>query len=157
MSQGRRHVQTYLGLAEYGRLQREAAARGATISKCAADCLREYFALRAELATALETAGEPGDPHHGTIIHSILARSEERLVATRDARAAELREELRSVKAMVDYLAFVYFCHTPQVPVEQREAALASGTRRHAHYRKAVAAVLAQPDPSVAGTDSVKE
>src|SRR5207237_4324881 len=69
MTQGRRHVQTYIGVTDYGRLQGEAAARNATISKCAADCLREYFALRAELATALETAGEPGDPHHGAIIH----------------------------------------------------------------------------------------
>src|SRR5439155_12573092 len=46
MSQGRRHVQTYIGVTDYARLQREAAARGATISKCAADCLREYFPLR---------------------------------------------------------------------------------------------------------------
>ena len=49
MSQPRRHVQTYLGVTDYGRLRREAAARGATISKCAAECLREYFSLRTEL------------------------------------------------------------------------------------------------------------
>lgn len=157
MSQGRRHVQTYIGVTDYGRLHREAAARGATISKCAADCLREYFALRAELATALETAGEPGDPHHGAIIHSLLARSEERLVATFDRRSTEILRELRRVNNMLDRLVQLYLAHTPEVPPELRDSAMASANRRYANYRRAVTEALAQPDPSTAGSDSVRE
>src|SRR5712691_12379714 len=104
MAQSRRHVQAYLGSAEYWRLQREAAARGATISKCTADCLREYFTLRAELATAIETPSQPGEPHHGAIIHSLLAQSEERLVATLDRRTTEVLGELQLIESMLDRL-----------------------------------------------------
>ena len=157
MTQGRRHVQTYIGLIDYGRLQRDAPARNAMISKCAADCLREYFALRAELATALETAGEPGDPHHGAIIHSLLARSEERLVATFDRRSTEILRELRRVSRMLDRLVQLYLVHTPEVPPELRDGAIASANRRYENYRRAMTEALAQPEPSTAGSDSVRE
>ena len=146
MSQTRRHVQTYIGSAEYWRLQREATARGATISKCTADCLREYFALRTELATAIETPGEPGEPHQGAIIHSLLARSEERLVATLDRRTAELLGELRCVRSMLDRLALMYLIHTPEVPQELRDGAIASANRRYANYQRAVTERLASDD-----------
>ncbi len=151
MSQGRRHVQTYLGLTDYGRLQREAAARAATISKCAADCLREYFALRAELTTALEMPGEPGDPHHGTIIHSLLARSEERLVATVDHRSTQILRELRRVGSMLDRLVQLYLTHTPEVPPEIRDDAIASANRRYASYQRAVSDRVAEADRAEAG------
>lgn len=144
MPQGRRHVQAYLGSAEYWRLQREAAARGATISKCTADCLREYFALRAELATAIETPGQPGEPHQGGAIHSLLARSEERLVATLDRRTTEVIGELRVVQNMLDRLVQVYLVHTPEVPQDLRAGAVASATRRYAKYRQAVNDLLAK-------------
>ena len=144
MPQSRRHVQTYIAAAEYWRLQREAAARRATISKCTADCLREYFALRTELAAAIETPGEPGEPHQGVIIHSLLARSEERLVATLDRRTAELLGELRRVQSMLDRLVLMYLLHTPEVPQELRAGAIASANRRYANYRQAVSERLAK-------------
>ncbi len=138
MPQGRRHVQAYLGAAEYWRLQREATARGATISKCTADCLREYFALRAELATAIETPGQAGEPHHGAIIHSLLAQSEERLVATLDRRTTEVLGELQLIESMLDRLVQLYLAHTPEVPRELHAGAIASANRRYANYRQAV-------------------
>ena len=131
-------METALRQAEYWRLQREAAARGATISKCTADCLREYFALRTELATAIETPGQPGEPHHGAIIHSLLARSEERLVATLGRRTAELLGELRRAPSMLDRLVLMYLIHTPEVPQELRAGAIASANRRYANYQRAV-------------------
>jgi len=138
MAQTRRHVQTYIGVTEYWRLQREAAARGATISKCTADCLREYFALRTELATAIETPGEPGEPHQGAIIHSLLARSEERLVATLDRRTTEVLGELPRLRSMLDRLVLMYLIHTPEIPQELRDGAIASANRRYANYQRAV-------------------
>ena len=146
MSQGRRHVQTYIGVTDYARLQREAAARGATISKCAADCLREYFALRTELATALETPGEPGAPHQGVVIHSLLARSEERLVATLDRRSTEILRELRLVSSMLDRLVQLYLAHTPEVPPELCDGAIASANRRYASYQRAVTERVVEAD-----------
>src|SRR2546425_11003955 len=134
MSQGRRHVQTYIGVTDYGRLHREAAARRSTISKCTADCLREYFALRAELATAIETPGLPGDPHDGAIIHSLLARSEERIVATIDRRTTEILGELRCEKAMLERLVQLYLYHTPGMPHERPGAAGGAARQRDTKY-----------------------
>jgi len=146
MAQTRRHVQTYIGVAEYWRLQREAAARGSTISKCAADCLREYFALRAELATAIETPGEPGEPHQGPVIHSLLARSEERLVATLDRRTTEVLGGLRRVNSLLDRLVLMYLIHTPEVPPQLHAGAIASANRRYANFRQAVSDMVAEGD-----------
>lgn len=97
-------------------------ARRSTISKCIADCLGEYFALRTELATAIETPGQAGEPHQGAIIHSLLARSEERVVATLDRRTAEVLGDLQRVQTMLDRLVLTYLAHTPEVPGDLRES-----------------------------------
>ena len=138
MPHGRRHVQAYLAAPDHWRLRREAAARGATISKCVADCLHEYFALCAELATAVDAPGQPGEPHRAGIIHSLLARSEERLVATLDQRTRELLGEVRLVQTMLDRLAVSFFVHTPEVAPELRDGALVSANRRYGLWRRAV-------------------
>ena len=51
----RGEVHAYLVPEDYRRLRLEALARGVSLSRCAADCLGEYFALRREMATAIET------------------------------------------------------------------------------------------------------
>ena len=129
------HIQ--LGSAEYRQLQLEAAGRGATLAGCAGDCLREYFALRAEMASAVTAPGRPGERHTG-LIHSILARTEERLVATLDARAAELSDGQQRLESMLDRLVQLYLVHTPEVAPEHRAGAVASATRRYGNYRRAV-------------------
>ncbi len=139
---GRRHVQTYVGPDTYARLRREAAARHATISKCTADCLDEYFALRTELATAIEAPGQPGEPHHGTIIHALLARSEERVVATLDRQATEILGELRRVQVMVDRQVMLYLLHTPEIPPDLRGEAVADAQRRYTNYGQQVSRLL---------------
>jgi hypothetical protein len=138
MAHTRRHAQTYLGSAEYLRLQREATTRRSTISKCMADCLREYFALRTELATAIEMPGKPGDQHEGSVIHTLLARSEERLVATFDRGTVEILGELRRLTSMLDRLVMMYLIHTPEVSGELLDGAIASARRRYTNYEQAV-------------------
>ena len=130
-------VRVQLGLAEYRQLQLEAAGRGATLGGCAGECLREYFALRAEMASAVAAPGRPGERHTG-LIHSILARTEERLVTTLDARAAELGDGQRRLESMLDRLVQLYLVHTPEVAPEHRAGAVASATRRYGNYRRAV-------------------
>jgi hypothetical protein len=154
MTQGRRHVQAYIGTAEHGRLQREAAARGVTISKCVADCLAEYFALRAELATAIEAPGGPGDAHNATIIHSLLARSEERLVATLDRRATDALSELRRLRHMLDRFVMAYFIQARDLPSVLREKAAADAQRRYTNYVAAVNERLASDDPESAAQNT---
>ena len=135
-------LQIQLGSAEYRQLQLEAAGRGATLAGCAGDCLREYFALRAEMASAVAAPGRPGERHTG-LIHSILARTEERLVTTLDARAAELGDGQRRLESMLDRLVQLYLVHTPEVAPEQRAGAVASATRRYGNYRRAVGELAA--------------
>jgi hypothetical protein len=138
----RRTIYGKLEMPDFRHLKQEAAARGVTVTACVADCLREYFALRQEMATAVTTAGEPGARHTG-LIHSLLARSEERLAATIDARAGELLDELRMVAGMVDRLVQLYLLHTPEVARELHAGAMASANRRYVNYREAVNDFLA--------------
>ncbi len=142
MSRLRRTVYGKLELPDFRQLKQEAAARGVTLTACVADCLREYFALRQEMATAVTTAGEPGGRHTG-LIHSLLARSEERLAATIDARAGELLDESRMVASMLDRFVQLYLLHTPEVARELHSGAMASANRRYANYREAVSDFLA--------------
>ena len=109
------------------------------------DCLREYFALRIEMASAVTAPGKPGERHTG-LIHSILARTEQRLVATLDARTAELGHELRRLEIMLYRLVLVYLLHTPEVPRELQADALTSANRRYANYRRFVDEELGKDD-----------
>src|SRR5262245_922619 len=150
-----RPLRTHLTAEDHQHLEREAAARGVTVSQCMRDCLHEYFAFRAELATALDTPREATNKPTG-LIHSLLAHTEGRLSAALDAQAGAMargRAEVRVVQAMLDRLAFLYLTHTPEVPLAQREAAMAAGTRRHAAWRRAVAR-LAGEDGSFPGASA---
>lgn len=138
----RRSIYTRLEPADYRHLRHEAGARGVTVAACVADCLREYFALRSEMATALAGPGQPGARHTG-MIHSLLARSEERLAATLEARAEEILDELRLATSMLDRLAQLYLLHTPEVARELHAGAVASANRRYASYRQAVSDLIA--------------
>ena len=134
----RNPIQTYVGPTERRHLKQEAAARGISISKCVADCLREYFTLKAEMASAVTSPGELGDPHPGGVIHTLLARTEERLAATLDRQVDELLDQSRLLENMIDRLAMFYLVHTPEVAGELHESAFASANRRYANYRRAV-------------------
>src|SRR5438034_1107370 len=121
MAHLRREVHSYLTPSDYRRLEQEAAARGASVSKCVADCLGEYFALRVEMASVVAAPGQLGEPHQG-LIHSLLARTEERLAATLKAhgeRTAALEDAVQAVRAMIDRLVLLYFVHTPEVEEHQ--------------------------------------
>ncbi len=136
----RHEIHSYVPLPDYQRLQQEAAARGASLSTCVADCLREYLALKAELAGVVEAPGALGEPHQG-LLHTLLARTEERLAATLDAhaeRTAGLQATLRVLERMLDRLTLLYLTHTPEIPPEHRDEAVATAKRRYLKWRQAV-------------------
>ena len=136
----RHAIYSYLPLADYQRLQQEAAVRGASLSRCVAECLREYLALRAELAGVAATPGALGEPHQG-LLHTLLARTEERLAATLDAhaeRSATFEARIRVLERMLDRLTLLYLTHTPEIPPERREEAVATARRRYLKWRQAV-------------------
>src|SRR5947207_12886585 len=134
----RDRVQAYFERQEKERLQREAAARGVSVSQSATDCLREYFAGREEMAAAVDSPGQAGEAHRGGPIQSLLARTESRLAATLDARVRELVGELVLLQSMIDRQAVSYFLHAPEVAPELQAGALASATRRYRNWRRAV-------------------
>ena len=134
----RDHIQAYVQRPEKQRLQREAAARGISVSQCVIDCLREYFAWREEMAAAIDNPGRLGDQHQGGPIHVLLARTESRLAATLDARFRDLIGELHVLQSMVDRQAVSYFLHTPEVPAELQATAVASANRRYRNWRRTV-------------------
>jgi len=138
----RDHLQAYVERSEKQRLQREAAARGISVSQCVTDCLREYFAWREEMAAAIDSPGQPGDAHRRGPIQALLARTESRLAATIDARARELAGELILLQSMIDRQTVSYFVHTQEVAPEFQATALASATRRYRNWRRAVERVV---------------
>ena len=159
----RGEVHAYLPPEHHRRLKLEAAARQVSLSQCVADCLGEYFALRQEMATALETPDQTGDLSR-RVIHVLLAETEQRLVATFERYVDDLaavRGGVDALLAMSDRAEFLALCQTPEVPPAAQDRALASGQRRFAHWRQTVARMLlasGRPvpwplaDPKPAGT-----
>ena len=145
MSTLRRLIHGRVDPADHRSLQQEAAARGVSMTACVGDCLREYFALRVEMASVVDAAGKPGERHTG-LIHSILARTEERIAATIDARAEDLGDELRRIEVLLELFVQLYLGHTPEVPQERRAAAYAAIGRRWANYQAAAAERLSKSD-----------
>ena len=151
----RGEVHAYLAAEDYRRLRLEALARGVSLSRCAADCLAEYFALRREMATALEaeTPEQLGTLAPSRVIHVLLAQTEQRLVATLDRYSEELgevRTQVAAVLAMLDWAHFTYLCHSPEMPSEARDQAFGRGQQRLTTWRRAVASMLksiGQPVP----------
>jgi hypothetical protein len=139
----RGEVHAYLAPEDYRRLRLEALARGVSLSRCAGDCLAEYFALRQEMATAFEMPpDQAGTLTPPRVIHVLLAQTEQRLVATLERYGEDLtaaRAELAAVLAMLDRSQFTYLCYTPEVSPDTRDRAYASGQHRFAAWRRAVA------------------
>jgi hypothetical protein len=148
----RGEVHAYLAPEDYRRLRLEALARGVSLSRCAGDCLAEYFPLRQEMATAFETLEQAGPLTPPRVIHVLLAQTEQRLVATLERHGEDLaavRAELDAVLVMLDRSAFTYLCCTPEVPPAAHTRALMNGERRLAHWRRAVTRMLTASGRSV--------
>lgn len=86
------------------------------MTRCVGDVAREYFALRKETISVINSSGVPGDGHPG-LVHSLVARMEERLDVKGDARADELSEGQRRIECMLDQFVFVYLLHTRRWPL----------------------------------------
>ena len=128
--------------ADHQRLKSEAAARRISMSRCVGDVVREYFALRQEMLSVIESPDESGAGHPG-LVHSLVSRMEERLGTRADARADELSGGQRRLEAMLDRLVMLYLLHTPEVAPQLHAGATASANRRYGGYCRAVGDLLA--------------
>lgn len=145
----RYELRAYVTPEEYQKLQKEMSSRGrdASMSKTVRDCLMEYLGIREELATAITEPGKPGDEHTGKVIHTLLARTEERLAATierQEERISELHDQMMVMTAMMDRLYVGVMQHLPEMPAELAEGAVASANRRHRKWLDAVEKLLAK-------------
>src|SRR5437660_12562294 len=109
----RDHVQAYVERPEKQRLQREAAARGISVSQCVTDCLREYFPWREAMTAVIDAPGQPGEAHRRRPIQGLLARTKARLAATPDARLPELVGPLVLPPSLIARQLASYFLHRP--------------------------------------------
>jgi hypothetical protein len=111
--------------------------RGISLTTCVGDIIREYFALRQEMLSVIRGPHAPADAHVG-LVHSLVARMEERLAVMLATRDEELRTDQRRIEAMMDLLVQLYLAHTPEVPEERRPAAIAAANRRYRNWRGAL-------------------
>jgi hypothetical protein len=143
-----RQVTIRVSPGEFQRLQREASAQNVTLSSYARYALRDYMELKRELAETLAPEPEKSNGNGSLaprIIHTLLARTEERIAATIDGQAARistLRDDIRTLAAMLDRAYLSYLAHTPEVAGEFRNAALASAHRRHEAWLRTVEGFL---------------
>src|SRR2546421_9800577 len=146
MSTLRRVVHGRVDPADHRLLKHEADTRGISQTKCVGDIIREYFALRKEMLSVINSPEAPGEAHVG-LVHSLVARMEGRLAVLLINRDDELVEGQRRLEWTVDRLALMYLIHTPEVPEELRDGAFATATRRYSNYLSAVDRKLGQRDP----------
>ena len=133
-------LRAYVKPDEYQRMERESHARGLSLSRTVRVCLLEYMKIKEELASSMSMAGELGDDHTGKIIHTLLARTEERIASTvqkLDDRMSEMFDQMVIMTAMIDRMYLGFMQHLPELPAEVGEAAIASSRRRHEKWIKA--------------------
>lgn len=139
---GQYQIASYLDFEDYQRLKTEVGirGRGMTLSKTVRDCLREYFDLREEMATAISSSESDKD-FKGKIIHSLLARTEERIAATIERQTLtnnQIHEQTLIVTAMLDRLYLGLMQHLPEVSSDKKTEAVSSANRRYKNWQEAV-------------------
>ena len=153
MSTLRRLVHGRVDPADHRLLKHEADTRGISQTKCVGDIIREYFALRKEMLSVINSPEAPGEAHVG-LVHSLVARMEGPLAVLLTARDDEVIERQRRIEWMIDRLAVMYLVHTPEIPKELRDGASATARRRYTNYRQAVDDRVASEKPGVVKGDS---
>ena len=130
------------------RLVREARTSAKSQSSILRNALDEHWALQDELGAPI---GEIGDGKAGRLIHTLLAETEERIAGSYDVslrrlhrRVDALFRRIELLSVMVSQAYFVYLSHTPAIPDELRDSAIASAKRRYARWEDSIVYALAR-------------
>lgn len=116
-------------------------ARRATRAKIIRDGLSEYFLLREEMANAVESPGELGEKHTGNVIHTLLARTEERLkliVDHLEKKVVENDAQLKTLVIMVDRFYLELMHYLPKLPTELANHAMATAKARYERWQEEI-------------------
>jgi hypothetical protein len=139
-ARARHEIRSYAGAELYGRLLREAAARGMTLSECVRRELEELYTLRDELGDALRIAGEDRAPARG-LLDAALRGLEARLAGDLGAqveRVDRLAQALSRLEVMIDCFYLGVMLHLEDVPEQLRPARLQRAADRHRAWREMV-------------------
>ncbi len=130
------------------RLVREARTSSKTQSSILRNALDEHWALQDELAAPI---GEVGDGKAGRLIHTLLAETEERIAGSYDVSLRRIHRRLDALFRRIELLSVlvaqayvVYLSHTPPIPDELRDSAIASAKGRYARWEDSVVQALAR-------------
>lgn len=151
----RHEIRCMAGAELYGRLLREAAARGLTLSECVRRELEELYTFRDELGDALRIAGEDGTPARG-LFDAALKGLEARLAGNFGAQAQRferLDSNLARLEAMIDRFYLGVMLHLEDVPEQLRSARLKRASERHRAWLEVVERMVSAPSglPSTDG------
>ncbi|MCZ7618411.1 MAG: hypothetical protein M5U32_08895 [Myxococcota bacterium] len=139
-NRARYEIRSYAGAELYGRVVREAAARGMTVSECVRRELEDLYAYRDALADALRIAGDDGGPARG-LLEAALKGLEARLVgnfAVQLQRLDRLISDQSRLEAMIDRFYLGVMLHLEDVPDHVRPARLKRAAERHRAWRDVV-------------------
>ncbi len=134
-------IKTYVSKDIYQRVTQEALARRSTRAKIIRDGLSEYFLLREEMASAVESPGKLGENHTGKVIHTLLARTEERMkiiVDHLENKVVENNTQLITLITMVDRFYFDLMRYLPKLPTELMNQAIATAKIRYEQWQEEV-------------------
>jgi hypothetical protein len=134
-------IKTYVSKDIYQRVTQEALTRRSTRAKIIRDGLSEYFLLREEMASAIESPDELSENHTGKVIHTLLARTEERIKLMIDHlenKVVKNDTQLKTLIIMVDRFYFELMQYLPKLPTELTSHAIATARVRYEQWQKEI-------------------
>jgi hypothetical protein len=138
-------IKTYVTKDIYQRVSKEAGEKKSTMAQVIREGLIEYFLLREELANAIESPGNLGENHTGKVIHTLLARTEERMsltVSKLEKKLDGFQQKQELLIAMVDQFYLSLMQCIPKPHEELTSAAIAAANLRYQQWLKDVEKIL---------------
>lgn len=139
-------IKSYVTKDLYDRVRLEAVARKTKMAMIIRDSLEKYFTLQEEFASAIEIPGNLGDTHSGKIIHTLLARTEERMemvIKDLDEKLEVSYKKLHLLIVMVDQFYLDLMQYLPKIPEKMMPQMQALAKLRYDGWLKSVEIILA--------------
>lgn len=139
MSNRTNQVACYVNESELLQLKREAAELGVTLSRYVKERLLGDAASKPlpqvdNASTEMFVIEES--------LNTLEQRICDRYATIAERKTDEVLSRLTLLAAMLDQLALTLLIHTPEIPVDRREAAGTSGERRHRNWQRVVGEAL---------------
>lgn len=134
-------IKAYVTKDIHQRISQEAANRNTTMANVIRDGIMQYFILREELATAIETPGSLGESHSGKIIHTLLTRTEERIaimINQLEKHFLETQNRIQLITNMIDQFYLDLMRYLPNIPENMISSANEIARMRHNKWLKLI-------------------